>query len=189
MQLGGVSVGVRVSVGVTVQTAEHATADELVRDCDIAMYQAKAGGKGRVSVLDQGARSQARDKLRLVADLRAAIDGGGLTVAYQPVVETATMRPVGVEALARWQHPQRGWIAPDVFVPLAEETGLVGALGAGRARAGLRAGRRLGRRAGPRRTAGGARQRVRAAADEHLPALVADTVTRHGVASSGSAWS
>ncbi len=105
VQLGGVGVGVRVSVGVTVQTADHATADELVRDCDIAMYQAKAGGKGRVSVLDQGARSQARDKLRLVADLRAAIDTGGLTVAYQPVVETATMRPVGVEALARWQHP------------------------------------------------------------------------------------
>jgi diguanylate cyclase (GGDEF)-like protein/PAS domain S-box-containing protein len=181
VQLGGVGVGVRVSVGVTVQTADHATADELIRDCDIAMYQAKAGGKGRVSVLDQGARSQARDKLRLVADLRAAIDTGGLTVAYQPVVETATTRPVGVEALARWQHPERGWIGPDVFVPLAEESGLVDALGAAvleqvcaqiaawDAELGLGAPRVVN---------------VNVSAlqlDEHLPALVADTVARHGV--------
>ncbi|GHE07716.1 putative bifunctional diguanylate cyclase/phosphodiesterase [Klenkia taihuensis] len=181
VQLGGVGVGVRVSVGVTVQTADHATADELIRDCDIAMYQAKAGGKGRVSVLDQGARSQARDKLRLVADLRAAIDAGGLTVAYQPVVETATMRPVGVEALARWHHPGRGWIGPDVFVPLAEESGLVDALGAAvleqacaqvaawDAELGLGAPRVV---------------HVNVSAlqlDEHLPSLVADTVARYGV--------
>ena len=68
MRLGGVDIRPYASVGVTVQTGEHEAADELIRDCDIAMYQAKAGGKGRVTVLDQHARAEARDKLRLVAD-------------------------------------------------------------------------------------------------------------------------
>ena len=74
MRLGGVDIRPYASVGVTVQTAEHAAAEELIRDCDIAMYQAKAGGKGRITVLDQQARAEARDKLRLVAELRDAID-------------------------------------------------------------------------------------------------------------------
>ena len=181
VQLGGVGVNVRVSVGVTVQTPAHLTADELVRDCDIAMYQAKADGKGRVSVLDQASREEARDKLRLVADLRAAIDGGQLTLAYQPVVAAATLVPVGVEALARWTHPTRGAVGPDVFVPLAEESGLVDALGsyvleeacrqiaAWDAELGVAAPRTVN---------------VNVSAlqlDEHLPSLVATTLSRHGV--------
>ena len=181
VQLGGVGVGVRVSVGVTVQTAEHLHADELVRDCDIAMYQAKAGGKGRVSVLDQQARGRARDKLQLVADLRAALDEQTVALAYQPLVDAGSGRPVGVEALARWTHPVRGTIGPDVFVPLAEESGLIDALGAfviteacrqiavWDAELGLRAPRVV---------------HVNVSAlqlDEHLPALVERTVREHGV--------
>ncbi|SCX55550.1 diguanylate cyclase/phosphodiesterase with PAS/PAC sensor(s) [Klenkia marina] len=181
VQLGGVGVGVRVSVGVTVQTADHADADELVRDCDIAMYQAKAGGKGRVSVLDQGARGRARDKLQLVADLRAALDDGAVALAYQPLVDAGSGRPVGVEALARWTHPVRGAIGPDVFVPLAEESGLIDALGAFVVEEACRQIARWDAELGllaPRVV------HVNVSAlqlDEHLPELVARTAREHGV--------
>jgi len=129
MRLGGVDIRPYASVGVTVQTAEHVTAEELIRDCDIAMYQAKAGGKGRVTVLDQQARAEARDKLRLVAELRDAIERRDITLYYQPIFSTRDGAPVGVESLARWSHPERGAISPATFVPLAEESGLITGLG------------------------------------------------------------
>ncbi|WP_233488600.1 EAL domain-containing protein [Blastococcus sp. TF02-9] len=129
LRLGGVDVRPHASVGVTVQTSEHVAPEELIRDCDIAMYQAKAGGKGRITVLDQEARAQARDKLRLVTELRDAIDNRDLELLYQPIFDTVTRTPVAVESLARWEHPQRGAISPTVFVPLAEESGLIGGLG------------------------------------------------------------
>ena len=129
MRLGGVDIRPYASVGVTVQTAEHAAAEELVRDCDIAMYQAKAGGKGRITVLDQQARAEARDKLRLVAELRDAIERRDITLTYQPIFSSVDGHPVAVEALARWTHPERGSISPATFVPLAEESGLVSGLG------------------------------------------------------------
>ena len=93
MRLGGVDIRPYASVGVTVQTAEHAAAEELIRDCDIAMYQAKAGGKGRVTVLDQQARAEARDKLRLVAELRDAIERHEITLYYQPIFSTVDGAP------------------------------------------------------------------------------------------------
>ncbi|WP_245160462.1 EAL domain-containing protein [Blastococcus sp. CT_GayMR20] len=129
MRLGGVDVRPYASVGVTVQTAEHTAADELIRDCDIAMYQAKAGGKGRVTVLDQQARAEARDKLRLVAELRDAIDRREITLTYQPIFSASEGHPVAVESLARWTHGERGPISPATFVPLAEESGLISGLG------------------------------------------------------------
>jgi diguanylate cyclase (GGDEF)-like protein/PAS domain S-box-containing protein len=129
LHLGGVDVRPYASVGVTVQTAEHLLADDLVRDCDIAMYQAKAGGKGRITVLDQQARAEARDKLRLVAELRDAIERREIAVYYQPIFDTRNGRPVAVESLARWMHAERGAISPVTFVPLAEESGLITALG------------------------------------------------------------
>ena len=129
MRLGGVDVRPHASVGVTVQTAEHVAPEELIRDCDIAMYQAKAGGKGRITVLDQQARAEARDKLRLVTELRDAIDHRDITLLYQPIFSAASRTPVAVESLARWDHPERGAISPTVFVPLAEESGLIGGLG------------------------------------------------------------
>ncbi len=129
MRLGGVDIRPYASVGVTVQTAEHVAAEELIRDCDIAMYQAKASGKGRVTVVDQEARAQARDKLRLVTELRDAIEGREITMYYQPIFSTRDGQPVAVESLARWDHPERGPISPSVFVPLAEESGLITVLG------------------------------------------------------------
>ncbi|WP_369138526.1 putative bifunctional diguanylate cyclase/phosphodiesterase [Modestobacter versicolor] len=127
--LGGVELHPAASVGVTVQTSEHTAPEELIRDCDTAMYQAKALGKGRITVLDSQARAGARDKLRLVADLREAIERREVTLVYQPIFSTAEGTAVAVEALARWQHPVRGAIPPSTFVPLAEESGLVGGLG------------------------------------------------------------
>ena len=129
VRLGGVDVRPNASVGVTVQTAEHAAAEELIRDCDIAMYQAKAGGKGRITVLDQRGRAEARDKLRLVAELREAIERREITLLYQPIFSTADGTAVAVESLARWHHATRGTISPSTFVPLAEESGLVSPLG------------------------------------------------------------
>jgi diguanylate cyclase (GGDEF)-like protein/PAS domain S-box-containing protein len=129
MRLGGVDIRPYASVGVTVQTGEHEAAEELIRDCDIAMYQAKAGGKGRITVVDQQARAQARDKLRLVAELRGAIERRDITLTYQPIFSTRGGTPVAVESLARWQHAERGAISPATFVPLAEESGLISGLG------------------------------------------------------------
>jgi diguanylate cyclase (GGDEF)-like protein/PAS domain S-box-containing protein len=129
VRLGGLDIRPRASVGVTVQTAEHTAAEELIRDCDIAMYQAKAGGKGRITVLDQQGRAEARDKLRLVADLRDAIDRREITLLYQPIFSAGDGEAVAVESLARWEHPERGQISPGTFVPLAEESGLIAGLG------------------------------------------------------------
>jgi diguanylate cyclase (GGDEF)-like protein/PAS domain S-box-containing protein len=129
VRLGGVEIRPHASIGVTVQTSEHRQADELVRDCDIAMYQAKAGGKRRISVLDQHGRAEARDKLRLVAELRDAIERREIGVHYQPIFSADTRQAVAVESLARWEHPLRGAISPVTFVALAEESGLIGALG------------------------------------------------------------
>jgi diguanylate cyclase (GGDEF)-like protein/PAS domain S-box-containing protein len=129
MRLGGVDIRPYASVGVTVQTAEHTLPEELIRDCDIAMYQAKAGGKGRITVLDHQARAEARDKLRLVAELRDAIERRDITMMYQPIFSSVDGHPVAVESLARWTHPERGPISPATFVPLAEESGLIAGLG------------------------------------------------------------
>jgi diguanylate cyclase (GGDEF)-like protein/PAS domain S-box-containing protein len=129
VRLGGVDVRPGASVGVTVQAAEHTEAQELIRDCDIAMYQAKAGGKNRITVLDQHGRAEARDKLRLVAELRDAIERREITLLYQPIFSTEDGAPIAVESLARWHHPERGPISPVTFVPLAEESGLIAPLG------------------------------------------------------------
>jgi diguanylate cyclase (GGDEF)-like protein/PAS domain S-box-containing protein len=129
VRLGGVDVRPGASVGVTAQTAEHADAQELIRDCDIAMYQAKAGGKGRITVLDHHGRAEARDKLRLVAELRDAVERREITLLYQPIFATDGLAPVAVESLARWTHRERGQISPVTFVPLAEESGLIAPLG------------------------------------------------------------
>jgi diguanylate cyclase (GGDEF)-like protein/PAS domain S-box-containing protein len=129
VRLGGVDIRPHASVGVTVQTDEHDAAEELIRDCDIAMYQAKAGGKARITVLDHHGRAEARDKLLLVAELRDAIERREITLLYQPIVRSSDRAPVAVESLARWTHAERGPVSPATFVPLAEESGLIPSLG------------------------------------------------------------
>ena len=117
------------SVGVAHWDGAAAPA-ELVRNADLAMYRAKQLGKGRHAVFDDRMHAEARDRLDLAADLRRAIVDGDVVAAFQPIVDLVTGRVVKYEALARWTHPRRGPVSPGVFVPLAEETGLVDALGA-----------------------------------------------------------
>lgn len=131
LHIGTVRVHPSASMGVARAGALHSSVQDLLRDADIAMYEAKAAGKNRFAVCDSSARETARDTLQLLGDLRAAIDDGGLRVAYQPVVDLTA--PPGsalpaVEALARWEHPTRGTVPPDVFIPLAESHRLIGPL-------------------------------------------------------------
>jgi diguanylate cyclase (GGDEF)-like protein/PAS domain S-box-containing protein len=184
LHLGGVGVRPYASVGVTVQTAEHQAADDLIRDCDIAMYQAKAGGKGRITVLDQQARAEARDKLRLVAELRDAVERREITLLYQPIFDTAERRPVAVESLARWHHAERGTISPVTFIPLAEESGLITSLGMlvldETCRQMAEWDRLLGSAAPPRANVNVSALQL----DTNLAAQVADALVRHGLDSS-----
>jgi EAL domain-containing protein (putative c-di-GMP-specific phosphodiesterase class I) len=101
----------------------------MMRDADIAMYQAKRAGKARHAVFDHRIHEVIRETLRLETDLRRAIQRKELDVYYQPIYEIATGRLQGFEALARWNHPTEGWISPTKFIPLAEEVGLIDSLG------------------------------------------------------------
>jgi diguanylate cyclase (GGDEF)-like protein/PAS domain S-box-containing protein len=181
LHLGGVDVRPYASVGVTVQTSEHHAADDLIRDCDIAMYQAKAGGKGRITVLDQQARAEARDKLRLVTELRDAIERREITLLYQPIFDTRNRRPVAVESLARWEHAERGAISPVTFIPLAEESGLITSLGLlvldETCRQMAEWDRLLGAGAPPRANVNVSALQL----DTNLPAQVAEALARHSL--------
>ena len=105
------------------------SADELLRDADTAMFEAKDRGRAQHVVFDEALRGRARARLEMLSDLRDAYAGGELHLVYQPIVELSTGKPSGVEALVRWNHPVRGPIAPSEFIPLAEETGFITQLG------------------------------------------------------------
>jgi len=127
----GVAIGAKGSIGVVLRGPNHRTPDDIIRDCDIAMYEAKSRGKGRIVVLDDTARGAAYDTLQLVSELRDAIEDRRITLSYQPIVRRTGngLQLLSVEALARWKHLGRGSLAPDVFVKLAEENGLIHELG------------------------------------------------------------
>jgi diguanylate cyclase (GGDEF)-like protein/PAS domain S-box-containing protein len=116
------------SIGITTSAIGYTQPEDALRDADIAMYRAKAGGKARYAIFDVSLHAEVANRLRLEADLRRAIVQGELSLAYQPLLELNGNRLVGFEALARWNHPERGPIGPDVFIPVAEESGLIVAL-------------------------------------------------------------
>src|SRR5579884_2765254 len=109
---------------------EQSDADSLLSDADAAMFVAKQRGRGRTEPYDRRLRDRARERLETEAALRSALENDELRLAFQPVVEMATGRVAGVEALIRWDHPERGALRPDAFILLAEETGLISQVGA-----------------------------------------------------------
>jgi diguanylate cyclase (GGDEF)-like protein/PAS domain S-box-containing protein len=113
------------SIGIATATAGTTGPETLLGDADLAMYFAKRQGGGRYELFSARMRSDLVDRLQLGEDLRAALESESLSVHYQPVVDVQTGSIVGAEALARWQHPTRGWIGPTTFIPLAEEIGVV----------------------------------------------------------------
>ncbi|MFO1338724.1 MAG: EAL domain-containing protein [Burkholderiaceae bacterium] len=128
-QLAGRAVQSTASIGIVTSDVSSATVESVLRDADTAMYEAKRRGRGLYAVFDPEMHRRIRHAMELESDLRQALERDEFHVVYQPIVDLATRRPLGLEALARWRHPLRGAVSPADFVPLAEETGLIGALG------------------------------------------------------------
>jgi diguanylate cyclase (GGDEF)-like protein len=124
-------VGRQVSVSASIGLAlgQHASAEELLADADVALYSAKTAGKNRFVVFESAMQTAVQDRIAFELDLAEACDADQLFLMYQPIFDLATERPTGVEALLRWRHPTRGIVAPDVFIPIAEENGLIVAIG------------------------------------------------------------
>jgi diguanylate cyclase (GGDEF)-like protein/PAS domain S-box-containing protein len=119
-----------VSIGVAPDTGHYSNPAEILRDADTAMYRAKAGGKSRCEVFDSEMRAQAVSRLELDTDIRKAVERNEFVVYYQPKFSIPGEQLRGFEALVRWSHPKRGIILPSEFIPIAEETGLILAIGA-----------------------------------------------------------
>jgi diguanylate cyclase (GGDEF)-like protein len=120
-------VSVRASIGIAL--TEENTAEELLRNADIAMYRAKWDGKNRYAVFEADMQETVQNRMELEMDLREALEKDEFFLAYQPTIDLGDMRPTGVEALIRWLHPERGILQPDTFIPLLEETGLIAEVG------------------------------------------------------------
>src|SRR5690606_39208651 len=125
----GNDVVISASIGITISSPRYADAEDMLRDADIAMYWAKSQGKGTHAVFDVAMHARAVDRLEVETDLRWALERREFDVAYQPIVDLVTGRIRAFEALVRWSHPQRGVLLPAEFLPVAEETGLIGTLG------------------------------------------------------------
>jgi len=117
------------SIGIAPGNSGYRTPTEILRDADTAMYKAKSLGRSRFEVFDAEMRAQAVARLELESDLRRAIYNREFVLYYQPKVSLKTDKIVGVEALIRWRHPQRGIVPPDQFISLAEETGMIVPIG------------------------------------------------------------
>ncbi len=117
------------SIGLVIADPRYTCADDMIRDADAAMYQAKLAGKGQVIAFDEQMLEDAKRRMRLEENLNDAISNNELRVAYQPIISLEDMSIAGFEALMRWQHPELGLVRPDHFIPIAEDTGQIVELG------------------------------------------------------------
>ena len=118
-----------ISASVGIAAGERTSAGELLRDADIAMYRAKWDGRDRYAVFESAMQDTVQHRMELEMDLREALAKDEFVLAYQPTLDLGSMKPTGVEALIRWQHPVRGLVQPDAFIPLLEATGLITEIG------------------------------------------------------------
>jgi diguanylate cyclase (GGDEF)-like protein len=178
----GTELFVTASVGVSTNEQPGASAADLLRDADAAMYRAKARGRDCVEAFAPGTHETTVLALRTATELRRGIERGEIVPYYQPMVDLTTGHVVGFEALARWLHPERGLLAPDQFLSMAEETGLIGDIGASILEDALSQyarwrARRLPFAAGSLSVNIGTRQVV----DPAFAALVADLLAQTGI--------
>ena len=128
-RIGGQELSVTASLGIAIADVD-ATPETLLRDSDAAMYRAKKRGRDRIELFDESLRSNTERRTATVSALRGALGRNEFSVHYQPIVDLSTGALVSAEALLRWEHPTRGPVGPDEFIPLAEETGLIVPIGA-----------------------------------------------------------
>lgn len=178
MRVGEVELLVRASAGVAVAPEHGDDPETLMKNADIALYQAKLD-RDRISTYSPEYDVNTLERLQLLADLRTALDTGQLDVAYQPQVNLTSRRMVGVEALIRWQHPTRGSVPPDSFIPLAENSGLIAELTASVLDSAL--GRLAELRAAGHELRMAVNLSARHLSDLALPRQVAEALTRHGI--------
>jgi len=129
LQVGDTEIVVHASLGIALSSGSAQTADELLRDADLAMYLAKSEGKDRMVTFEPGHGDVALERVQLKADLHRAFDRNEFRLVYQPIVRLDSAAIIGFEALLRWRHPSRGEVSPTEFIPLAEESGLIVPLG------------------------------------------------------------
>jgi diguanylate cyclase (GGDEF)-like protein/PAS domain S-box-containing protein len=129
LEVDGRRITVRVSIGIAQAIPGESVPEEVLRNADVAMYWAKDRGKSAVAVYDSRLHAEALERLELRGDLQRALRRDELRLHYQPIVDVETGRVEGFEALVRWQHPSRGLVPPVLFVPMAEESGMIVALG------------------------------------------------------------
>ncbi len=128
-ELGSTEAFANASIGIALKTNPSDSAESLLKAADIAMYHAKALGRGRYIFFNPEMHEQAKERLEMETTLRRAVIEGNIKAVYQPLVQLSTGQIVGCEALARWHHPEKGNIPPAVFIPIAEETGLIVPMG------------------------------------------------------------
>ena len=127
--IDGHDIFISASIGIAMGLSSYRSSEEILRDADIAMYRAKTSGKSRYEVFDRQMHHEVVEALRLETDLRGAIQRGEFSMFYQPIVSLREGQLVGFESLIRWRHPRRGLVAPDFFIPAAEDTGLIVPIG------------------------------------------------------------
>lgn len=129
MKIGGKEIVLTASIGIVVHDGGQATAQDMLREGEIAMFGAKRAGADRIEIFNPSMRGEDESRLPLESDLRKAIERRQIAVLYQPITRLASNQLAGFEALLRWDHPTRGRLGAEDFIPMAEETGLITELG------------------------------------------------------------